>query len=138
MFDQERAIREWRDRIADVCGHDSQAVEELEDHLREELRNLADTRLSSEDVFHVARRRLGDPDELRSEFVKVEPARRWAVSLFWIGVGFFAVVVGRNVLSAVVCLAAIGATKPWGWAIPGQSPYRSSRVKARARSRRRR
>jgi hypothetical protein len=75
--DVEAQIAEWRAYVAAgpaVNGHD---VEELEDHLRHEMAELADAGLAPDEGFLIAVKRMGDLDALSREFAREHSGRLW-------------------------------------------------------------
>jgi hypothetical protein len=76
MFNLERAISKWRRQLA-VGGIDShEALDELESHLREEIREQMAAGMSGAQAFAVAVERLGDASALKTEFRKLGPFNR--------------------------------------------------------------
>ena len=77
----EGKISEWRD-IYISSGHISDVdLDELEDHLREEIQELSSKGLSEEEAFFVAVRRIGNSSSLSKEFRKINIHDIWK-SLF--------------------------------------------------------
>ncbi len=87
MSDVEKQIAQWRDSLACSETMRDSDVDELENHLREELETLSTSGLSPNEAFFVARRRLGDTAALEAEFAKAHPHRRLGHHLFWMVVG---------------------------------------------------
>ena len=76
MFNLDQAIEQWRRQLA-VGGIKSlEALDELESHLREEVRHQLEAGLDEAQAFAVAVGRIGEACELKREFSKVEPASR--------------------------------------------------------------
>lgn len=71
MFDLEAAIRNWRSRAERRWAGDRLALDELEDHLREEFALLAESGHSLVDAWSIAVSKLGDPVEISKEFAKL-------------------------------------------------------------------
>lgn len=87
MSDVEQQVERWR---ADLGGSEllrQSDVDELENHLREEMAHWETRGLSDEEAFLVARQRLGDPATLEEEFAKVHPGRRVSNRLYWMILG---------------------------------------------------
>ena len=78
MFNVDQQIQQWRRDLsnAEVC-RDSD-LDELESHLRDEIENLEDRGLSTEEAFIVASRRLGNRGSLTREFAKVNDQWQYA------------------------------------------------------------
>lgn len=73
----ESQIAEWRRHVAAspaVNGHD---LDELEDHLRDQIAELDRAGLSGEESFLVAVKRMGDLDSLSREFAREHSDRLW-------------------------------------------------------------
>lgn len=74
MFDLERAISDWRHQTT-TSGIKSNAIlDELENHLREEIRMLTSTGVPESEAFQLAISRLGGSASLRAEFNKLSNA----------------------------------------------------------------
>jgi hypothetical protein len=73
----ESQIAEWRAYVARrpaVNGHD---VDELEDHLRDQIAELDAAGLAADEAFLVAVKRMGDLDSLSREFAREHSGRLW-------------------------------------------------------------
>jgi hypothetical protein len=97
MFDLERQIQQWRQSLTEALGNRPEALEELENHLRDEVQRQMQTGQSPEQAWALALQRLGSPQQLASEFHKL-PGR-------------------HNVwLPAQLALVTLGALAAWlGW-----------------------
>ncbi len=71
MFDLNEQIIKWRSNFAQSQTLGSSDIDELESHLREEIENLKDSKLSKEEAFLVATHRLGSTDSLAVEYEKI-------------------------------------------------------------------
>lgn len=71
MFDLERQIEAWRQTLPGSLGARKEAVEELENHLREEVQRLVLAGKSPEQAWVAALGRLGAPEQLAGEFDKL-------------------------------------------------------------------
>jgi len=92
MFDLESSIASWRKALAaqpEIRGSD---LDELEDHLREEIATLKGRGLAEDESFLVAARRLGAPEDLGGEFAIADPGRRRKFRLSWMITGALALV----------------------------------------------
>jgi hypothetical protein len=87
MFDLERQIGNWRERLVQAEAYDASDLDELEAHLREEIGGLVGQGLSEQEAFAVARIRLGDTEDLEPEFAKVNGGRIFKNRLFWMAGG---------------------------------------------------
>jgi hypothetical protein len=73
----EAEIADWRAHVArsaSVNGHD---VDELEDHLRQQIADLTAAGLTDAEAFLIGVRRMGDVDELSREFAREHSGRLW-------------------------------------------------------------
>jgi hypothetical protein len=97
MFDIEASIRTWRETLLARAAIRAQDVDELEDHLREELARLraeAGPRpalLDEEESFLIASRRLGHADALAGEFARAHPAAAWRRRWIWMLAGYLGI-----------------------------------------------
>jgi hypothetical protein len=73
----EEQIGQWRNYLRRRRAIHGVDVEELEDHLRDQVAALADGGLSSDEAFLVAVKRVGDLDELSREFAREYSERLW-------------------------------------------------------------
>jgi hypothetical protein len=77
MESVESQIAEWRAYVARapaVNGHD---VDELEDHLRDQIAELNAAGLTADEAFLVAVKRMGDLDTVSREFAREHSGRLW-------------------------------------------------------------
>ena len=82
-FDLNAAVKNWRQELAAQPPLTSDNRRELETHLRDALAELKARGLSDEESFWLARRRVGQPQQLGEEFVKADPAKVWRERVFW-------------------------------------------------------
>ncbi len=73
----EAQIREWRSYLLRHRTIDQVDVDELEDHLRNEISNLGAAGLSEDESLLVAIKRLGTVSELSREFARERSSRLW-------------------------------------------------------------
>ncbi len=73
----ETRVAEWRAYLRRRQAIHTVDVEELEDHLRNQVAALAEAGLSDDEAFLVAVKRLGDLDALSSEFAREYSERLW-------------------------------------------------------------
>jgi len=81
MFNVDHAIADWRRKMAADGFSNPALLEELESHLRAELRALAAAGTPEAQAFQLAVSRLGSSGPLRTEFKKLEKARCWPVTI---------------------------------------------------------
>ncbi len=70
-------IAEWRAYLLRRREVHAVDVDELEDHLRNEVSALVDARLSEEEAFLVSVKRIGEIDSLTREFAREHSERLW-------------------------------------------------------------
>jgi hypothetical protein len=72
MFDLEQAIADWRRHMASQGISAPEVLEELESHLRDDVDRLTRTGLGLREAFDTAVKAVGQPDDLKVEFRKVD------------------------------------------------------------------
>src|SRR5206468_1929625 len=79
MFDLERALADWRRRMVVRGIKTPVPLEELENHLREEVEQQLRSGAEAPQAFANAVERIGRPEALKLEFEKISGAReaRW-------------------------------------------------------------
>jgi hypothetical protein len=91
MFDVERAITEWRRQMLAAGVKTPAPLEELENHLREEIELQIKTSLDDQEAFNLAVRKIGHGRALKLEFRKIAmPIETRFVRLTSIACGFTA------------------------------------------------
>jgi len=70
MFDFEQAITEWRQQMIAAGIKTPVPLEELENHLREEIERQMKSGLNEQEAFNFAIQKIGRPYLLKSEFKK--------------------------------------------------------------------
>ncbi|HEX2152957.1 MAG TPA: permease prefix domain 1-containing protein [Acidimicrobiia bacterium] len=73
----ELEIGEWRSFVEQSPAVDGLDVEELEAHLRDQIADLTEAGLSTDEAFLVAVKRMGSVDELSREFAREHSGRLW-------------------------------------------------------------
>jgi hypothetical protein len=73
----EAQIREWRSYLQRRRTIDEVEVDELEDHLRNQISALGATGLSGDESFLIAIKRIGGVSELSREFARERSSRLW-------------------------------------------------------------
>lgn len=73
----EEQIGQWRNYLRRRQAIHSVDVAELEDHLREQVGNLVDSGLATDEAFLIAVKRMGDLDTLSREFAREHSDRLW-------------------------------------------------------------
>ena len=77
MESAESQIAEWRAYVARAAGVNGHDVDELEDHLRQQIAELNAAGLTADESFLIAVKRLGDVDGLSREFAREHSGRLW-------------------------------------------------------------
>src|SRR5262245_30237613 len=73
----EEQIDQWRSYLRHRQAIHAVDVAELEDHLREQVKMLADSGLDPDEAFLVAVKRMGNLDALSREFAREHSERLW-------------------------------------------------------------
>jgi hypothetical protein len=110
MFDLNRSLGYWRERLAQSGRCRQEDIDELEEHLCEEMANLERIGLDGEEAFLLAARRLGTAESLGVEFEKVNGAFVWLHRLRWMALGvlvYLGITAGISVIRHVLILTAI-------------------------------
>lgn len=101
MFNLEESIAEWRQQML-VAGIKSPVpLEELENHLREEIDRQIKSGMDEQRAFQLATRQIGTAKQIKMEFMKM---REWNPLVAWSAWGLFV---------ASFFLPACNET--WGW-----------------------
>src|SRR5918996_2111619 len=77
MESMESQIAGWRAYVANAPGVNGRGVDELEDHLRQQIADLNAVGLSADEAFVVAVKRMGELDVLSREFAREHSGRLW-------------------------------------------------------------
>jgi hypothetical protein len=88
-FDLNAAVENWRQELAAQPNLASDDRRELETHLRDAIAGFQQRGLNDEESFWLARRRVGQPQQLGEEFVKANPTAIWRERLFWMWLALF-------------------------------------------------
>src|SRR5919109_2518132 len=73
----EAQIDQWRSYLRRRRAIHSVDVEELEDHLREQIAALTNAGLAADEAFLVAVKRMGELDALSREYAREHSERLW-------------------------------------------------------------
>jgi len=104
-FDLNAAVENWRNELAAQPNLASDDRRELETHLRDTVAEFQRRGLNDEESYWLASRRIGQPQPLGEEFVKVNLAAIWRERILWIAVGTvgcYEFTTGQGVLSNLV------------------------------------
>jgi hypothetical protein len=77
MESVETQIAEWRAYVAGAPGVNGRDLDELEDHLRDQIAELTSAGLTEDEGFLIAVKRLGDLDALSREYAREHSGRLW-------------------------------------------------------------
>ncbi|MGD2061934.1 MAG: permease prefix domain 1-containing protein, partial [Acidimicrobiia bacterium] len=73
----EHQIAEWRRHVSAAPALNGHDLDELEDHLRDQIAELGEAGLSGEEAFLVAVKRMGAVDSISREFAREHSDRLW-------------------------------------------------------------
>jgi hypothetical protein len=123
MFDLNQELTKWRDSLAESEALSVSAIDELENHLREEIESLVSRDLSEEEAFWLARRRLGGACDLVGEFAKINKSVVLRARLFWMVAGALTYILamqsGLAASKLSVLLGALGGLRGHGLGFVG-------------------
>jgi hypothetical protein len=98
MFDLESAIDQWRKDLQATSALSTDATQELESHIRETTDRLRGKDITDQEAFMIAKMRLGQPDQLATEFEKVNARPIWRNRLAWVIAGYL----GGSAISGLI------------------------------------
>jgi hypothetical protein len=87
-FELNAAVENWRNELAAQTQLSSEDRRELEKHLADTMSELRQRGLNDEESFWLARRRIGQPQQLAAEFEKTDPAKVWRERVLWMALAF--------------------------------------------------
>jgi hypothetical protein len=90
-YDLNAAIENWHSELAAQPNLASDDRRELEAHLRDAIAGFQQRGLNDEESFWLARRRVGQPQQLGEEFVKADPAAVWRERVFWMVLAYLVI-----------------------------------------------
>jgi hypothetical protein len=79
MLKREELITNWRKTMTAARGMKSEALEELENHLRETIEQFQRTGMTETEAFQRAAAQIGPPPKITSEFEKLKQTTWWPV-----------------------------------------------------------
>ena len=108
MFDLEKEIKEWRERLTEGGIQSPAALDELEGHLRDDIARQTQAGVEASAAFETAVQRIGNAGELKSEFENACGGRKhwWQASL--IGSPELEAKLGAALLVGIGWLFALG------------------------------
>ena len=86
-FDLNAALENWRNELNAQAQLTPDNRCELERHLVDTMTDLRQRGLNDEEAFWLARRRIGQPQQLAEEFEKARPFNAWRGRVFWAAAG---------------------------------------------------
>jgi hypothetical protein len=104
-FDLNAAIESWRQELAAQPNLASDDRRELETHLRDAIAGFQQHDLNDEESFWLARKRVGQPQQISEEFVKADPAKAWRERIFWMALGIIMFLLLTQILTFAVGIA---------------------------------
>src|SRR5208337_749219 len=102
MFNLEKAIEEWRQQMLAAGIQTPVPLEELENHLREEIERQMKSGLDEQKAFEISVQAIGQPKALNSEFRKSN--RTFMKRTLIILIGIFGVLFGPAVFLPALAL----------------------------------
>ena len=105
MFDLSESTADWLGDLRQSEAFEETDLEELENHLRDEIEQLMEKGLSEKEAFWVATSRAGTREELPREYAKVNSRPVWRHRFLWMAAGVLAYLF----LSTVIGLLSYGA-----------------------------
>ena len=102
MFNLDEQIIKWRDSLEKSNSLKITDIDELENHLRDEINELRESKLSEQEVFLIATRRLGQTDNLADEYSKINKRRIFKQKVSWMILGILIYLAGMYFLKFVV------------------------------------
>ena len=116
-FTLESALENWRATAAASEGISKEAVDEMEEHLRQSTTDLEARGLSLEEAFLIASRRLGSCEILDREFSSVSASTVWRRRVFWMLLGFIDITLMLTIVSIIGGIGtwAAAALAPSAW-----------------------
>jgi len=100
-FNLSAAIQNWREELSAQSNLTAETRRELETHVQDTVAELQRRGLNDEEAFWLARRRVGQPDEIGEEFGKADPARANREGVLWIAIAFLAMNLWQNAADGV-------------------------------------
>jgi uncharacterized membrane protein YvlD (DUF360 family) len=101
-YDLNAAIENWRTELTAQASLTPEVRRELETHLRDSIAGFQQRGLNDEESFWLARRRVGQPQQLGKEFVKVDSNSIWRERVFWLAFGLLIYRLWNTLSSSVI------------------------------------
>jgi hypothetical protein len=90
MFDFEKAVSAWRKDLFHAGLHHPEVLDELENHLRDDVTKQIQSGTKEQVAFETAVQRIGQTKLIKMEFKKIE-TRGWNHPLAWFAWGLFVI-----------------------------------------------
>jgi len=116
-FDLNAELARWRQDLAASPALLGRDLDELEQHLRDSVAELAARGLTEAEAFLVARRRFGDGRVVRAEFERANPARVWDDRAVWMVVGVMLINVLSSLAHLTTSTAGLLLARAQDWAL---------------------
>jgi hypothetical protein len=113
QFNLTAAIESWRSELVAQPNLASDDRRELETHLRDAIAGFQQRGLNDEESFWLARRRVGQPQQLVEEFVKADPAKVWRERIFWAAIILLAIRLWSGIASMAWAIFQAAVTTPY-------------------------
>jgi hypothetical protein len=111
MFVLENSLNDWRTKLHNNSSFTNSDIDELENHLLEEITLLKEKNLSEEESFFIACNRLGSIDLLTSEFTKVNFNAIWLKNILWLLGGYIIITFSQQAINMLSILATATLNK---------------------------
>src|SRR5262249_39141709 len=105
----EEQIVQWREYLRRRQAFHTSDIEELEGHLRDQLKALTEAGLSGEEAFLIAVKRMGSLDALSREFARAHSERLWKQLVIGPGAADESALAGHTEMLVVLGLAVSAA-----------------------------
>jgi len=108
-YDLNAAVENWQTELAAQANLTPDVRRELETHLRDAIAGFQQSGLNDEESFWLARRRVGQPQQLGEEFVKADSTGAWRERAFWLAFGLLILRLGNMLLFSIFSPTMFGA-----------------------------
>ncbi len=87
MFMLDDQLNKWRQNLLNDSQFKNTDIDELENHLKEQIQDFIETGLSEDEAFLLSAYRIGDTKSLSNEFKKINPFEIWRKRLIYMLIG---------------------------------------------------
>jgi len=115
-FDLNVALENWQAELAAQPGLSAENRRELETHLRDTFAELKSHGLNEEESFWLARRRVGQTQQIAAEFVKADSTQVWRDRVFWMAVALLTYS-SWSYLTSITSNVAINVIANWRFSL---------------------